>query len=220
MEEKNVTKRFDAIILAAGDYPVRPFVARLLHSNLPIVCCDGAVSEFIEREGSMPWRVIGDGDSIPSDLRSRLGECFIHFAEQETNDLSKAMRYLKSHGYKRIAILGATGKREDHALGNISLLMQYHREGQDVMMFTDYGVFIPCSDCFDSSNYDDMSLFSEGSQVSIFSFGAKDLQSEGLRYAIYDFSELWQGTLNEMSADNFKIMGKGMFLVFVNYPKR
>ena len=47
----------------------------------------------------------------------------VHVTEQETNDLNKAFRYCLANGWTDIVILGATGKREDHTLGNIGLLM-------------------------------------------------------------------------------------------------
>ena len=59
--------------------------------------------------------------------------------DQETNDQTKAVNYLMEKGFRRIAIVGATGRREDHTLGNISLLMEYMRMGQKYVMYTDYG---------------------------------------------------------------------------------
>ena len=45
--------------------------------------------------------------------------------DQETNDLTKAVNYVKTLGFREVLILGATGRREDHTLGNISLLAQF-----------------------------------------------------------------------------------------------
>lgn len=61
------------------------------------------------------------------------------------------MRYARGEGFRRIDILGATGKREDHTLGNISLLFDYMRQGLDVTMQTDYGSFTPCHGRFDTT---------------------------------------------------------------------
>ena len=41
--------------------------------------------------------------------------------------------------------MGATGKQEDHTLGNISLLIDYMKAGAQVTMLTDHGMFIPAS---------------------------------------------------------------------------
>ena len=120
------------------------------------------------------------------------------------------MRFLLSIGKNEIVILGATGRREDHTLGNISLLMSYARKGIDVRMYTNYGAFIPCKDSCTIGSY-------RGQQISIINFGAEGFSSEGLLYPIYDFSEWWQGTLNEATGDSFTINAKGEYLIFLNY---
>lgn len=200
----------DAVVLAAGDYPVRVPLLTLLGIHARVVCCDSAGADFVERESRAPWAVVGDLDSIPAARRETLGERVVHVAEQETNDLSKAVHYAARQGCRRLVILGATGRREDHTLGNISLLIEYLREGLDVRMATDHGVFIPCRNAYTSP------ALPVGTQVSIFSFGARGLQSTGLRYALHDLRNLWEGTLNETTAETFSVTAEGDFLVFVN----
>ena len=110
-----------------------------------------------------------------------------------------------------IAYLGATGLREDHTLGNISLLMRYYRE-MDVegVMFTDYGYFTPAlgDHTFDSK---------PRQQVSIFNFGCTHLLSEGLKWNSYAYRELWQGTLNEALTDHFTLRAEGYYMVYQTY---
>ena len=133
--------------------------------------------------------------------------------DQETNDQTKAVSFLASRGIRRIAILGATGKREDHTLGNISLLMEYQRMGLEVVMLTDYGFFVPAVDTQEFMGF-------PRQQVSVFNFDAVDLKSEGLRYPVYDFCYWWQGTLNEVEGDSFRIMAKGHYLVYCTYEPK
>lgn len=201
----------DAVILAAGDYPSRPELRRLLSEHPNVVCCDSAVVEFLAREARVPRAVVGDLDS----LKRNANNCnvsvlnIVHYAEQETNDLSKAVRYAKSQGWRRLVILGATGKREDHTLGNIALLMDYQRTGFDVVMVSDYGIFLPCFDQFVSPQ------LPLGTAVSIFAFGAEGLKSEGLQYPLHDLRCLWEGTLNATSAPTFSVEARGPFLVYL-----
>ncbi|MBP8166558.1 MAG: thiamine diphosphokinase, partial [Bacteroides sp.] len=54
-----------------------------------------------------------------------------------------------------------------------------------------------------------------GQQVSIFNFGAKGLQGEGLVYPLSDFTNWWQGTLNEATANEFTVHCTGEYLVFL-----
>jgi thiamine pyrophosphokinase len=180
-----------------------------LHSGLPVICCDGAANRFVA-EGGTPTAIIGDGDSLSEEVREKCAHLIHQVAEQETNDLTKSVAYVKSQGAREICILGATGLRECHTLGNISLLIEYMRWGVDVRMFTDHGVFIPCSG---------HSAFScrPRQQVSVFSFGAKGFSAEGLVYPLHDFTNWWQGTLNECTAEKFAVDAEGEYLVFLNF---
>ena len=118
------------------------------------------------------------------------------------------VHFLQKKGFRRIAIVGATGKREDHTLGNISLLIDYMKDGIEVRTITDYGMFIPAKDTQTFASH-------PGQQVSIFNFGAKGLQGEGLVYPLSDFTNWWQGTLNEATANEFTVHCTGEYLVFL-----
>ncbi len=200
---------FDAVVLAAGEYPTAEQPLAILDSVPYIVCCDGAADEFIAT-GRVPDAIVGDGDSISAYNRARYGHLLHIFAEQETNDQTKAVRFLLEQGKRRIAIVGATGRREDHTIGNISLLIEYARAGACVCLFTNHGIFVPCSG---SATH----KCRKGQQVSIFSITAKELSAEGVLYPIYDFTNWWQGTLNECTGEQFTIHANGEFLLFVNY---
>ncbi len=200
---KNST--FDAVIVANGNFPTSPVVLDVLQEATLIVACDGAIVNVPQAAV-----VIGDGDSIPEAYRERL----IQVDEQEDNDLTKATRYCIKHLAQlgrplRIAYLGATGKREDHTLGNIALLMRYYKEWQiEGCMLTDYGSFTPAQgdQTFDAK---------AGQQVSIFNFGCSRLSSEGLKWDAYAYQEGWQGTLNEALKDHFTIHADGYYMVYL-----
>ena len=199
----------EAVVLANGDYPFADVPFQLLKRAPCVVCCDGGANEYIER-GCLPDIIIGDGDSLSETNRLKYADLIYHNPDQETNDQTKAVQYLLSKGKRKIAIVGATGKREDHTIGNVSLLMEYMRMGAEVRSYTDYGVFVPCKDtCVFECR--------PGQQVSIFNFTAKGLKSKGLAYPIYDFTSWWQGTLNRCTDTSFTIEAEGEYLVFLNY---
>ena len=198
-----------AVILANGEYPAHELPLRLLAEAQLVVCCDGAANEYISR-GHTPDVIIGDGDSLLPEYKKRFSSIILQISDQETNDQTKAVHYLQSKGIRKIAIVGATGKREDHTLGNISLLVEYMRSGMEVRTVTDYGTFIPVSDTQSFASH-------PGQQVSIINFGAEGLKGEGLFYPLSDFSNWWQGTLNEATADEFTIHCTGEYLVFLAY---
>jgi len=198
-------KAFDVVILANGAFPTHAVPLKVLNEAERVVCCDGAVKAFPEAD-----IVIGDGDSVPAEFRNRL----IQVDEQEDNDLTKATRYCEAQGWHNIAYVGCTGKREDHTLGNISLLMRYYREMNiNGTMFTDSGYFTPAQG---EQTFDSM----PGQQVSIFNFGCKTITSEGLRWNSYAYQELWQGTLNESLADYFTMRADGFYMIFRTYSNK
>ena len=200
---------FDAVIVAGGEFPTAKQPLQVLKDAPFVVCCDGAADRYIAT-GCVPDAIVGDGDSISAENREKFAHLLHIISEQESNDQTKAVCYLLEHGMRRIAIVGATGRREDHTIGNISLLIEYARAGGDVCSFTDHGVFVPC-------NGTTTHKCRKGQQVSIFSITARDLSAEGLLYPIYDFNNWWQGTLNECTGDEFTIKAKGEYLLFINY---
>ena len=196
---------FDAVILAHGDFPQAEIPLDLLR-QAPFVCaCDGAVNHYPQADA-----IIGDGDSVPEDLRDRL----IQIEEQEDNDLTKATRYCLSKGMKRIVYLGTTGKREDHTLGNISLIVRYVQEmGIEPLLATDYGWFVVAEG---ESTFESF----KGQQVSIFNMTCNALSSEGLLWQAYPYRQWWQGTLNESAGDAFTLKGDGFYLVYRTYQAK
>ena len=101
------------------------------------MCCDGGADAYIERGGT-PDAIVGDGDSLSEENRRRFASLIPHSPDKESNDQTTAVEYLTSLGYTNIAIVAATGKREDHTLGNIALRTEYMQRGLEVEMYTDY----------------------------------------------------------------------------------
>ena len=196
---------FDAVILAHGDFPQAEIPLDLLR-QAPFVCaCDGAVNHYPQADA-----IVGDGDSVPESLRNRL----IRIDEQEDNDLTKATRYCLSKGMRRIVYLGATGQREDHTLGNISLMVRYMQEmGVEPLLATDHGWFVAAEG---ESTFESF----KGQQVSIFNMTCNALSSEGLLWQAYPYRQWWQGTLNESAGDAFTLKGDGFYLVYRTYQAK
>ena len=112
------------VIVANGRFPSAELPLRLLKEAKTIIACDGAVKTLYEK-GIHPDAIVGDLDSIPAGLRERYADRIHHVEDQEINDLTKSVRFAHTQGYREVLILGATGLREDHTLGNISLLIDY-----------------------------------------------------------------------------------------------
>ena len=201
------------VILAAGLFPTTPRALAFLHNADYIACCDGAANACVDA-GFEPDVIVGDGDSVREDVRARYADRIVRIAEQETNDLTKTFHHVLKQGRRdRFVILGATGKREDHALANLALLLDYAEEHPDVLMISDFGTFYPARDRFSAT-------VTPGCEVSIFNFGATAFSATGLQYPLYDFTRLWQGTLNVALRPDIEIHARGTFLVYVAEPDR
>ncbi len=179
------------ILLANGQFPQADEPLALLRNAARIVCCDGAVQKLLTA-GFQPTVVVGDLDSLSPDLRQSLHCPVVHVREQETNDLNKAFRYCLENHWNDITILGATGEREDHTLGNLSLLPEFTEKAPSIEILTDTGRFFallksasfPCK---------------IGQPVSLFTFDAETpVTSTGLQYPLRNLApkRWWQATLN------------------------
>jgi thiamine pyrophosphokinase len=167
--------------------------------------------------GRRPDAVVGDGDSlVGEDIAElkRLGIPIIKDPEQDTNDLCKAFRYVMGiAATERICILGATGKREDHAIGNIFHLIDFAALNPDVSIITDSGVFEPVLPS--GRTWNDAS--SVNMPISVFaSHPDTVMESEGLKWSLNGvrFDSLWRGTLNRIAASRFSIWTDRPAIVF------
>ena len=90
--------RGDTVILAAGDFPRAGGAAwRLLAGAKRVVCCDGAAQAYRRRFKREPLAIVGDLDSLKGGRSG--GARIVHVAEQETNDLAKAVRWCAAQGH-------------------------------------------------------------------------------------------------------------------------
>lgn len=224
-ETNDIDNSFDAVILADGDFPSAPEPLSILHEARRLVCCDGAFTTLLGHQPEEAERartegrlfVVGDGDSLPAGIKREYADIITQVDEQDYNDLTKATRLaltLPGASPRRIAYLGATGKREDHTLGNIALMGYYRREmGIRPEMFTDYGWFVACA------GNATLTTFAR-QQMSIFNLGCKRFESKGLRWQSYPYREWWQGTLNECTGRSVEFSADGPYLVFRTYKAK
>ncbi|MDR0541508.1 MAG: thiamine diphosphokinase [Dysgonamonadaceae bacterium] len=205
-------QNFKTVILADGSFPKQEIPLSFLREAHRVICCDGATEKLLTF-GREPDYIVGDLDSISGELKQRFSSILFLNPDQETNDLTKAVRFCIAHDWKEITILGATGKREDHTLGNLSLLADYAKITR-VQMLTDYGVFISQSESAVYESY-------RGQQISIFSLTPATLfTTQNLIYPLKNraLTSWWQGTLNEANAESFSIVvNRGEILVFREY---
>jgi len=202
-----------AVIIGGGDFPKKAYPRELIRRADVIVCCDGnALKAFLRNRTGifgdnprMPDAVVGDMDSMTPDLLRDYSSLLVKVEEQDDNDQTKAFNYVLNHfpEVDTIHFIAATGKREDHTIGNLGLLMEYarmpkpDREDLFVDMVSDYSTsFVVTSSC-------DLYL-GKGRRISIFSpDNSLTIKSKGLRWQTSGvvFDNWWPATLNRTTED-------------------
>ena len=204
------------VILADGAFPNNDDTLAYLKKAQKIICCDGAIHQ-LEKIKILPDMIVGDLDSISPAEKEKYSDRLYQDSNQDTNDLTKAMQWCLDHNIREVVVLGATGKREDHTLGNIGLLAE-HCHRMIWSFLTDYGWFVPIRK---SSTIQSKA----GQQVSIFCFDPQcSITSSGLKYPLIQrqFKLPWEGTLNEAEKEHFSLtFEKGEIVVYLaNEPRK
>ena len=211
------------VILAAGDFPTHPVPLQALREADFVVCCDSAYGTVKDgRLGIGDYVVVGDGDSLSEADKAALGNRWIEVGEQDYNDLHKAMEYATKQftiHNSQFTVIGATGRREDHTIGNISYLITFADEhpGADIEMLTDYGRFVATTGrrTFASFPRQQVSIFTMTPDIPINAIGLK-WTLDGFHARLW-----WQATLNEALGDSFTLDSEGRIIVFQTYyPKQ
>ena len=187
------------VILCNGAFPTADYPLYLLDSAEGVVCCDGALEKYLARwPERTPLAVVGDMDSLSAELQERFAHVLVHYEEQDYNDQTQAMRWvLENHPEaEEITILGATGLREDHTIGNLGLLMEYTRlfdlGERRVQIVSDYGTAFAVTDTCELH-------LGEGRRFSLFcADNSVKISSAGLQWPTDDvvFDAWWKATLN------------------------
>ena len=195
--------RYSTVIVGNGETPQGEIPMLFLQHARFIVCCDGALEKLL-KIGIQPNVVIGDCDSISEERRQQFKDIIIEDQNEEYNDLQKALKYCLRQQFGPVAVLGASGLRDDHQLANLSILNMYS-ETMDLIMVSNYGIFtfIDKDTTFASIPRQEVSVFSFDGQA-LFSF-------KGLRYPVQEhrFTQLWEGSLNKATSEHFTVKISG-----------
>ena len=201
------------VIICDGQFPKTEYPRYLIRTADFIICCDGALKKFMKQsvsifgEEKLPDLVIGDMDTLPATLQKKYSDIIIKESEQEHNDQTKAVRWALNNvsDISNLYILGSTGGRADHTIGNLSLLMEYTRMfdlGETTIeAVTDEGTIFAITGTieFDCGIGRSVSIFSPDSTLRIKSIGLEYPTDEVV------FDNWWKATLNRASQDTIKL---------------
>lgn len=213
----NLSEKYnpEVVIVANGSLSDDEMTRELIEEAPHLIICDGALSGYLSLSERTPDAVIGDGDSVKQRDLEEIGVEFIKVADQETNDLTKAVKYALSKGWKEMGILGASGKREDHTLGNIALLAKYHQMGAMPRMISQYGVMMPFKGLLQLK-------VKVLQQLSLFALSSAPMSARGVAYPFEDrfFGALWEATLNYAQQEIIEVESADVALIYVAWEVR
>lgn len=113
-----------------GDFAER----LIMSSGFEVIIAADRGMDFLYEHKITPDIIVGDFDSVKNEALSYFkekGMSDIHVLNPEKDDTDSecALQIALDHGADHIIIIGATGTRIDHVLGNISLLGKAMSEG-------------------------------------------------------------------------------------------
>jgi thiamine pyrophosphokinase len=216
------------VIICDGQFPKTEYPRYLIRSADYTICCDGALVKYLRAGKTLfgcertPDLVIGDMDTLSISMQKKYSDIIVKENEQEHNDQTKAVRWALNNieDITHIYIIGATGGRLDHTIGNTSLLMEYTRmfdlesRGITIESVTDEGTAFAVNDTIEFD-------CGAGRQISVFSpDNSLRIRSIGLEYPTENvvFDNWWKATLNKTVQDRVRLefSHPSMALVILN----
>ena len=199
------------VIVANGKFPKNSIPLEIVSNAKYIIACDGATDKLV-KNGYNPNLIIGDLDSISTTSMKKYKDIILEISNQSENDLRKALNYAKENNINELSIVGSTGDREDHLIGNIFSLFNY--PNMKIKIFTDTGTFklINKSQKIRSFNGQKISIFTLDNTIKI--------TSNNLKYNFNNntISSLFYGTLNESMNHYFNLdISHGNLLIYKSY---
>lgn len=164
-----------------------------------IYCTDGSYT-YLQQHGIQPDVLSGDFDSI--NLKSVEHSLrIVNTPNQNYTDFEKAMQIIVDDGYKILDVYGASGKQQDHFIGNLNAAYKF-KEKLKIKFFDNYSTY------FFAENQTILEL-PVGKIVSLVPFpNCKGITTDGLLYPLHqeDLSIINRmGTRNETNAPTIKI---------------
>jgi thiamine pyrophosphokinase len=124
-----------ALVIANGEPPKKARLQALLRESTVVYCADGGANVALKL-GIVPDAILGDLDSIHAETLVKFQKVPTHQdSDDETTDLEKAIAWAIKRKYDHIIVIGASGKRLDHTIGNLGVLAKFYPDA--VIRFVD-----------------------------------------------------------------------------------
>ena len=167
------------IIIANGKSPTKKNIEYFVQTGYStIICADGGANSA-KKIGITPDFIIGDLDSVDTGTLKyfRNKSKIIKVKRQNDTDVEKCLKFAIRNKYNEVVLLGVTGNRLDHTIGNLGIVLKFFKKIRthivaENSLLTPYNNFV--------------SLKSKESEIiSIYAFDEKtSITSMGLKYPL------------------------------------
>ncbi len=116
-----------ALVVGNGEPPSRALFAACAQEAELILCADGGANTA-SAYGYAPDYVVGDLDSVSDQIKATFAADRVILVDPEGNmgtDGQKVLNHAVALGVTEAVLVGFTGRRTDHLLGNLSLLKTF-----------------------------------------------------------------------------------------------
>lgn len=180
-------------------------------SNYDIICATDGAYQYLKKHNITPNFIAGDFDSlqeIPKEIE------VIKTPNQDLTDFDKILQILFDKGFKNIDVFGASGKEQDHFLGNLHTAIQW-KSKLNLTFFDNYSHYFLADKSTEIADCKDKI-------VSLIPFPkATNIVTEGLEYQLNNEDLVFGeriGTRNKGIKNHIKItFESGELFIFINY---
>ena len=172
-----MTKR--ALVIANGEPPKKQLLQSLARESGVVICADGGANTAL-KFGILPDAIVGDLDSIHAEALVKFHKVPTYEdRDDESTDLEKAIAWALKQKYDHIVVIGASGRRIDHSVGNLGVLPKFYPDAV-VRFIDDLGelVYVGREITLDAKRGDVISLIPLSR--------CEGITTQGLKYALDD----------------------------------
>lgn len=208
-----MTNQKKCVVICDGELPPKKTISEEITDSDLLIAADGGALALAGMDIT-PDIIIGDLDSYqPTGNEEAV---VIKDPDQETNDLEKSLAYAKKQSGSHIVVFGATGKRLDHTLKNLSVLLQFHPKFNQIVFKDRYSTMEVVVSPFSRN-------FPTGTSISLFPLSGtvEGITTKGLKYPLTKGTlknGLKDGSSNQAVKKTVEIkFKKGDLLLLVNH---
>lgn len=154
-------------------------------TNYNLICATDGAYNTLQKLNIIPDFISGDFDSLkvlPENIE------IIHTPNQDFTDFDKILQILFDRHFNEIHVFGASGKEQDHFLGNLHTALQW-KDKLNITFFDNHGFYFLADKKVKLTNC-------KGKNVSLFPFpNASGIITKGLQYSLNNESLFFGGRI-------------------------